>query len=60
MTWCGRWLVLSRAGEDWSAGRLDPAFAGHLKRTIPGYFSPQRIAASRAEWLDPKGLPAFL
>lgn len=53
MTWCARWLVLSRGGEDWSAGRLDPAFAGHLKRTIPGYFALERIAASRAEWLDP-------
>lgn len=60
MTWCARWLVLSRAGEDWSAGRLDPAFAGHLKRTIPGYFTPERIAASRSEWLDPQGLSLFL
>ena len=56
MTWCARWLVLSRTGEYWSAGRLDPGFADHLKRTIPGYFSPGRIAASRAEWLDPRGL----
>ena len=60
MTWCARWLVLSRRGEDWSVGRLDPAFADHLKRTISGYFAPERIAASRAEWLEPGGLPSFL
>ena len=60
MTWCARWLVLSRASEDWSTGRLDPAFAGHLKRTIPGYFTFERIAASRAEWLDPQDLMSFL
>ena len=60
MTWCARWLVLSRRGEDWSAGRLDPAFASHLKRTIPGYFSLERIAACRAEWLDPRGLHSLL
>lgn len=59
MTWCARWLVLSRAGEDWSTGRLDPAFAGHLERTIPGYFESAQIAASRAEWLDPRGLRSF-
>ncbi len=59
MIWCARWLALSRRSEDWSAFRLDPAFAGHLRRTIPGYFSPARIAASRAEWLDPGGLRSF-
>ncbi|MHA1538018.1 MAG: phosphotransferase family protein [Alphaproteobacteria bacterium] len=59
MTWCGRWLVLSRGRQDWSARHLDPAFADHLKSTVRAYFTPARIAASRREWLDPGGLGAI-
>jgi len=52
LTWCARWRVLSRQGEDWSAERLAPTLRAYVERNVADYLTPQRIAAIRAEWQD--------
>ena len=49
LTWCARWKVLSRQGEDWSADRLAPTHRAHVERIVADYLTPERIAAIRAE-----------
>jgi hypothetical protein len=52
LTWCIRWRVLSREGDDWSAERLAPAMRAHIERIVADYVSPGRIEAIRAEWQE--------
>lgn len=57
LTWCAKWRVASRAakanaqdGEDWSAQKLDPVLASHVRERVDHYLSSEGIAWVNAEF----------
>ena len=60
ITWCARWLVVSKDRDAWSAASLTPSLREHLARTVPAFFEPGFVAACRAEWLESSPLASLI
>jgi thiamine kinase-like enzyme len=52
MMWCVRWRVASATSPDWSERRVDPALLAHIRSRVATFFTPETVAAMRAEWLE--------
>jgi len=50
-----KWQVESARGGDWSAERLGPVLAAHIRAHVADCLDPETVAAIRGEWLGDAG-----